>query len=128
MLKAVVLAQTMATLGVAIVAGFFGAAAVYSAMLGGGIALVISVYFGVRVMRRSPEGPPQEVAGQIYRAEVAKLLISAVLFATVFALTNWLNGLAFFSAFGLAYLGGGVVALAVASKIEPSGGERIEVS
>ena len=75
LLKAVVLAQTMATLGVAIVAGFFGAAAVYSAMLGGGIALVISVYFGVRVMQRPPEGPPHEVVGQVYRAEVAKLLI-----------------------------------------------------
>ena len=127
LLKAVALTQSLVTLGVTALAMLYDAAAVYSALLGGGIALVISIYFGVRVMRRPPEGSPQEVAGQVYRAEVAKLLISAVLFAAVFALTDWLNGLAFFSAFGLAYLGGGVVALIVSSKVEP-GSERIEVS
>jgi len=127
LLKAVALTQSLVTLGVATLAVLFDVAAVYSAVLGGGSALVISIYFGVRVMRRPPEGPPQEVAGQVYRAEVAKLLISSALFAAVFALTDWLNGLAFFSAFGLAYLSGGVVALAVSSKVEP-GSEKIEVS
>ncbi len=66
----------------------FGWVYTYSILFGGLIATLGSVYFASRVFVRYRAERPDRLLGDIYRAEIAKLLIVASLFAAVVILIS----------------------------------------
>ncbi len=66
----------------------FGWVYTYSILFGGLIATSGSVYFASRVFVRYRAERPDSLLGDIYKAEVVKLLIVAVLFAAVVLLIS----------------------------------------
>ncbi len=70
-----------------------------SVLLGGVIAAVVNVYAACRVFAAPATGTDTDDIGarelaRLYRAEVGKLIIAAVLFTTVFGLVKELNVIA----------------------------------
>lgn len=63
----------------------------YSALLGGFIALVPNAYFARWAFRYSGAQAAVAVAQSFYRGEAGKFVLTAVLFASVFALVKPLN-------------------------------------
>ncbi len=68
----------------------------YSALLGGLIAIVPNAYFARWAFRFSGAQVAVEVAQSFYRGEAGKFLLTAVLFASVFALVKPLDAVAVF--------------------------------
>lgn len=52
-----------------------------SALVGGGIGTLASLYMATSFFRLGPGADPQKILGRVYRGEAAKLAITAVLFA-----------------------------------------------
>lgn len=70
-----------------------------SVLLGGAIAAVVNVYAARRVFAAPATGTDTDEVGarelgRLYRAEVGKLIMAAVLFTTVFVLVKELNVIA----------------------------------
>jgi len=59
-----------------------------------------NVYFAVKVFKPSGALQARQIVNAFYKAEGAKLMISALLFAVIFALVK-LNAAAFFTTYGL---------------------------
>ncbi len=78
--------------------------AAYSALLGGLVATVVSAYFVRRAFAEPALDSASRMVATMYRAEIAKLALAAVLFATVFALVTPLNAVAFLASFGVVYM------------------------
>lgn len=76
----------------------------YSAALGGLVATAVNAYFVRRVFAEQALESASQMVATVYRAEIAKLALAAVLFAVVFATVETLSGPAFFAAFGVVYL------------------------
>ena len=68
----------------------------YSALLGGFIALVPNAYFARWAFRYAGAQAAAAVAQSFYRGEAGKFILTAVLFASVFALVKPLNALSLF--------------------------------
>ena len=74
-------AQAVTTLvAVIVVAVFWGKSAAAAALFGGIVVVVPALYFAFRVHPRRGATKAQEVLGAFYRAEVGKLLLTALLF------------------------------------------------
>jgi ATP synthase protein I len=72
-------------LGVTLVGAVFwllrgGADAGLGALAGGGISVLLSVYFAIKVFAR-PDSDPQAMLGTFFRAEALKLVLAVVLFS-----------------------------------------------
>lgn len=80
----VLMLQLIATLAVALVLWIFqGLVAGYSGLLGGLVALVPNGYFAFRVYRYSGARSARAIVGEFYSGEAGKLILTAVLFITV---------------------------------------------
>ena len=69
-----------AGIGVAVAWVVGGKAAAAAALFGGAIAIVPTIYFAVRVFSRGRRAGAADVLGAFYRAEVGKLILTALLF------------------------------------------------
>jgi ATP synthase protein I len=85
----IVLTQSTITL-LAALAGFVLAdlKAAYSAVVGGGISIIATLYFAQRVFSLRPGTPAAKIARRVYAGEAIKLVLTAALF---FAVVKWLN-------------------------------------
>ena len=98
----VILLQLALTLAVAVLAGVFsGWVAAISAMVGGAIAVVGAVVY-VKVAYAVPLASPQVLMRAHFRAEMFKLLVTAILFALVFMGLKGVAALWVFLAFAAA--------------------------
>lgn len=65
-------------------AGIFAAASgkpqAWAALYGGIVALLPTAYFARRVFRRRPGQTPADLAGAVYRGEIGKIALTALLF------------------------------------------------
>ena len=76
--------QLVVTLAVALVLWVFqGLVAGYSGLLGGLVALIPNCYFAFRVYRYSGARSARAIVGEFYSGEAGKLILTAVLFITV---------------------------------------------
>lgn len=55
----------------------------FSALMGGGIGTLASLYMATSFFRLGPGADPSRILGRVYRGEAAKLAITAVLFSLV---------------------------------------------
>ena len=75
------IAQSLVAIaGAAVTWIFAGAAAACAALFGGVIALVPGIYFALRVFVRKRDAGARDLLGAFYRAEVGKLILTALLF------------------------------------------------
>lgn len=65
--------------------GFKGA---YSALIGGGINMLATGYFAVKVFAAKPGSSAQQIARAFYWGEAVKILLTGILFAVALL---WLN-------------------------------------
>ena len=80
----VLLLQLIVMLVVALVLWLFqGLTAGYSGLLGGLVALIPNSYFAFRVYRYSGARSARAIVGEFYSGEAGKLILTAVLFITV---------------------------------------------
>lgn len=80
----VLILQLIVSLAVALVLWIFqGLIAGYSGLLGGLVALVPNSYFAFRVYRYSGARSARAIVGEFYSGEAGKLILTAVLFITV---------------------------------------------
>jgi ATP synthase protein I len=71
----------------------------YSVLLGGMVCIFPNVYFAFLAFRHSGASAAEAVAKSLYRGEVGKFLLTAVLFACVFVLIRPLSVGALFTTF-----------------------------
>ena len=75
------IAQVITTaFGVVIAWGVSGGAAAAAARFGGMVAILPALYFAVRIGLRRDSTQAKEILGVFYRAELGKLLLTALLF------------------------------------------------
>ena len=80
--KGVCLAQLAIAGTVALVAALvWGRPQAIAALYGGAVALVPTAYFALRVFRRRADETPDEIVGAIFRGEIGKFALTAVMFA-----------------------------------------------
>ena len=80
----VLILQLIVSLAVALVLWIFqGLIAGYSGLLGGLVALIPNSYFAFRVYRYSGARSARAIVGEFYSGEAGKLILTAVLFITV---------------------------------------------
>ena len=85
-----------ASIGVAIAWIVKGNAAAAAALFGGAVAIVPTIYFAVRVFARGRGAGATDVLGAFYRAEMGKLILTALLF--------WIGAILFGSHFAVLML------------------------
>ena len=95
----------MTLIGAAVWSLLGGSQAALGALVGGGISVLLSLYFAVKFAYRSPEGTPQLVLAAFFRAEGQKFILGAVLFgfAAVFFRDAFLPVMTTFAATLLVY-------------------------
>ena len=71
----------------------------YSALLGGLISVVPNVYFASLAFRFSGARAASDVAKSLYRGEIGKCVLTAILFACVFVLVKPLSAGSLFAMF-----------------------------
>ena len=74
-----------------------------SALLGALICIAPNIYLA-RKLTAKRSADPRELTNTLYTAEFGKLLITAALFAGVFATQEWIHPLALLAGFGIAQL------------------------
>jgi len=105
--------QLVVTLAVALVLGIVqGLIAGYSGLLGGLVALIPNCYFAFRVYRYSGARSARAIVGEFYSGEAGKLILTAVLFITVWLAVKPLVVAAVFGGY-LAVLAVGASALLI---------------
>lgn len=94
------LAQAGLSIGVATFAGItWGGVAALSALLGGMAAVVPNAFLGARLLASRAYDDATAVMRSAWLGEIGKLLLTAVLFALIFALVRPLSVLAVFGGF-----------------------------
>lgn len=53
----------------------------FAALYGGVVAVLPTIYFARRAFKRQPGQNPAEMAGAVYRGEIGKIVLTALLFA-----------------------------------------------
>lgn len=91
--------QCLLLLGVCAALLFAGPVTAYSALIGGSIALVPNAYFARQVFRYRGAQSAGAIARSLYRGEVGKFVMTAILFAGVFMAVEPLQEMALFAAF-----------------------------
>lgn len=107
--------QLLVTVGVSVAALALGASSAGSALLGGLISLVPTAYFIYRVFRRDQAGSPEQELGNMYRAEVGKLAMAALMLVAVFAVAENLDVVALLLAFIVVQVSGSAASLTLGS-------------
>jgi len=80
--RAVCIAQVaIALIAAAVFAACSGRASAMASLYGGAVALMPTVYFAVRVFWKQQGRDPQRLVAAMYRAELGKLVLTALLFA-----------------------------------------------
>ncbi|MEO5623226.1 MAG: ATP synthase subunit I [Dokdonella sp.] len=75
------IAQSVIAIAGAAVTWFIGGAGAASAALfGGAVAIIPGIYFALRVFVRKRDASATDLLGAFYRAEVGKLILTALLF------------------------------------------------
>ncbi|MFA5679190.1 MAG: F0F1 ATP synthase subunit I [Pseudomonas sp.] len=109
----ILMLQLVVTLAVALVLGIVqGLIAGYSGLLGGLVALIPNCYFAFRVYRYSGARSARAIVGEFYSGEAGKLILTAVLFITVWLAVKPLVVAAVFGGY-LAVLAVGASALLI---------------
>lgn len=80
-------------------AGFFGIVAGYSALAGGLIAFVANLYFALKAFRYAGARSTGAIVRSLWSGEMGKQILTAALFALVFAGVRPLEPLALFAGF-----------------------------
>jgi len=91
--------QLMVALSLSLALLPFGRVHAYSALLGGGVAFLGSLYFAGRVFVRYRAERPQRLLGGFYLAEIGKLLIVSASFAAIVILVKPLSMIALLAAY-----------------------------
>lgn len=74
-----------------------------SVLLGGMICIAPNLYLAAKLTaKRSAD--PRQLLSALYRAESGKLVLTAALFAVVFATQEWIHPAALLAGFGIAQL------------------------
>src|SRR5690606_36559918 len=111
--SSVLLLQLIVTLAVALVLRIFqGLSAGYAGLMRGLVALIHNSYFAFRVLRYSGARSARAIVGEFYSGEAGKLILTAVLFITVWLAVEPLNVAAVFGSY-LAALATGASALLI---------------
>lgn len=109
----VLVTQLVVTLAVALVLWILqGLTAGYSGLLGGLVALIPNCYFAFRVYRYSGARSARAIVAEFYSGEAGKLILTAVLFITVWLAVKPLVVAAVFGGY-LAVLATGASALLI---------------
>ena len=74
-----------------------------SALLGGLICIAPNLYLAAKLTAKRSADPGQ-LTNTLYMAEAGKLVITAALFALVFATQEWVHPVALLAGFGIAQL------------------------
>ena len=78
--RTILLIQLLVTLSGAVVSlAFSGAQAAYSALIGGGVSTLVTLYFASQVFSVRVGSPAAKIARAFYLGEVVKLLLTVVL-------------------------------------------------
>jgi ATP synthase protein I len=81
MARAVCLVQAGIAVAFAIVIGaVWGRPQAIAALYGGAVALVPTFYFALRVLKRRSGQAPADIVGAVYRGEIGKIALTALLF------------------------------------------------
>ena len=70
----------IAAVSAGIFAAMSGPPQAWAALYGGIVALLPTAYFARRVFRRGPGQSPADMAGAVYRGEIGKIALTALLF------------------------------------------------
>lgn len=97
--KWLVLGQLGAVLVVSLMFWLKDDVAAYSAFFGGMVFFVPNLYFIHKAFAHSGARAARQIVNSLYKGEAIKLLLTAVLFSTVFVMVKPLDILALFSAF-----------------------------
>lgn len=74
-----------------------------SAFVGGLICIVPNAYLAQRLTAKRT-ADPQKLINALYSAEIGKIVITGLLFATVFATQEWIQPISLLGGFGIAQL------------------------
>ena len=78
--RTILLIQLLVTLSAAVISLVFGGArAAYSALIGGGVSTLVTLYFASQVFSVRIGAPAAKIARAFYLGEVVKLLLTVVL-------------------------------------------------
>ena len=78
--RTILLIQLLVTLSAAVISLVFGGArAAYSALIGGGVSTLVTLYFASQVFSVRIGAPAAKIARAFYLGEVIKLLLTVVL-------------------------------------------------
>ena len=105
------LVQLLIALGASALGSTRGLVEAYSALLGSVLSIVPNACFAFMVFGRHDRVPPGRELYQLYRAEVIKLLLVALLFAAVFRLVDELNVVALMISFIVVHASGLLVSM-----------------
>jgi ATP synthase protein I len=86
--KTILLIQIIITLVITAACFFVSLKAAYSAVIGGGISIIATLYFANRVFSVKVGTPATKIANRFYTGEAVKLVLTALLFAISIL---WLN-------------------------------------
>lgn len=78
--------------------------AAYSALIGGVIAIVTSMWFALKVFNARQTNEPAVELRSFYLAEINKIILTGAMFATVFVLIKPVNGAALLVVYFFVYI------------------------
>lgn len=106
--KQVLWAQFALVVAISLGLALYSRVAAYSALTGGSICLVASLYAARRAFSGTAEESAQGTVSNLYRAEAGKLIMMAALCAAVFAGWETINFGAFLAGFAAALIAGAI--------------------
>lgn len=101
---AYVIPQLILTVVVSAILIFVSLVAAYSALLGGGIAIVTSTWFALKVFAARDTNEPAVELRSFYWAEMNKIVLTGAMFVTVFVLIKPVNGAALLAVYFFVYI------------------------
>lgn len=89
--RRIILIQLLVTLGLSALLLLLGKVHAWSALIGGLIAALAHAYFAWKVFGKQQETKPEQILATYYRAEVGKIILTAMLFVGVIIAVKPLN-------------------------------------
>lgn len=121
----IVASQSLATLVASVLLLFWlGWIEAFSAFLGGVVCVIPNAYFAHRI-RRSAQSDPMAMTIRLFTGEVAKWILSALLFLFIFTKVEEVNGIFLFGSF-LVLQSFNLLVPLIAQQVSPSpaGGQK----
>lgn len=97
-------AQVILTVAISAMLIFINHVMAYSALLGGGIAIVTSTWFALKVFAARDTNEPAAELRSFYLAEMNKIVLTGAMFVTVFVLVKPVNGAALLAVYFFVYI------------------------